>query len=60
MLKTTHLNEFVTPLVRFLIFAVSSIDLANNLERIEKLIDRLRVEEFLPNLLIVIHKLHAG
>jgi hypothetical protein len=39
MLKTAHLNEFVAPLVRLLIFAVSSINLANNLERIEKLID---------------------
>ncbi len=43
MLKTAHLNKFVAPLVGFLIFTVSSINLAHDLERIEKLIDRLGV-----------------
>lgn len=58
MLQTAHLNELKTPLIRLLVFAVSTINLADNLKRIEKLIDGLGVEKLLPYLLVIVQALH--
>jgi hypothetical protein len=60
MLQSTHLYKLEAPLSRLLLFSIAPINLTNYLQWVEKLVNWLGVEKFVPNLLIFIHTLHPG